>query len=815
MIAGVAISKATYAMDKPFSYRVPENLFLSPGQRVTVPFGNGNVRTEGIVLSLSPGENGELKEVEGVLEEEPLLTPYQLRLAAFLRERYFCTFYDAVRAMLPAGFWFKEKQTISLTQDRSWETASIRKEGAMKVLTFLRDRGGECQLPQLSQVVPEEESRRDILTYLARKKWIRAEKEFLQKGGDKLERIAALAVSSEEAMAFARSRSKGAAMQKSVMELMCSVGAASVKDICYYTGASTATVNRLEKLGYLRFTQRQILRCREIRPAQVQKPLVLNEEQQRCFRGLASQMSRENPGVALLYGVTGSGKTSVYIKAIHSVLEQGKAAVLLVPEIALTPQLLSLMAAWFGDQVAVLHSSLSAGERFDQWKRVREGAARVVVGTRSAVFAPCPNLGLIILDEEQEHSYKSENAPRYSAKEVAIWRGYKEKALVLLGSATPSIESMYRAKEGEYTLYRLKNRFNGRPLPEVEIVDLRQELKMGNGYSLSYPLREAIHDTCAAGRQTILLLNRRGNARALVCVDCRQAPECPRCCARLTFHSANNRLMCHYCGFSQPAPSRCPKCGGPLKTVGVGTQKAQQELAELFPDVTVARMDADTVSAANPHEAILERFRSGEEQILLGTQMVAKGLDLPNVTLVGALDADLSLYSGSFRAAETTFNMLTQVVGRAGRGEHAGRALIQTLTPGNTVIQLAAKQDYDGFYDLEIGLRRVQNLPPFGDQAIAAFQGEEESQVLLGARKFRDSLLELANNPRWGLGQFICLGPAPSPVPKVNYHYRYRLTILGNMTKELRAALGYLLRSFGKDSKMRGVSAFLDINGFE
>ena len=815
MIAGVAISKATYAMDKPYSYRVPENLPLLPGQRVTVPFGNGNVRTEGIVLSLTPGENRELKEVEGVLEEEPLLTPYQLRLAAFLRERYFCTFYDAVRAMLPAGFWFKEKQTISLTQDRSWETASIRKEGAMKILTFLRDWGGECQLPQLSQVVPEEETRRDILTYLARKKWIRAEKEFLQKGGDKLERIAVLAVSSEEAMAFARSRTKAAAMQKSVMELMCSVGVASVKDICYYTGASTATVNRLEKLGYLRFTQRQILRCREIKPAQVQKPLVLNEEQQRCFEGLTSQMSRENPGVALLYGVTGSGKTSVYIEAIHSVLEQGKAAVLLVPEIALTPQLLGLMAAWFGDQVAVLHSSLSAGERFDQWKRVREGKARVVVGTRSAVFAPCPNLGLIILDEEQEHSYKSENAPRYSAKEVAIWRGYKEKALVLLGSATPSIESMYRAKEGEYTLYRLKNRFNGRPLPEVEIVDLRQELKMGNGYSLSYPLREAIHDTCAAGRQTILLLNRRGNARALVCVDCRQAPECPRCSARLTFHSANNRLMCHYCGFSQPAPSRCPKCGGPLKAVGVGTQKAQQELAELFPDVTVARMDADTVSAANPHEVILERFRSGEEQILLGTQMVAKGLDLPNVTLVGALDADLSLYSGSFRAAETTFNMLTQVVGRAGRGEHAGRALIQTLTPGNTVIQLAAKQDYDGFYDLEIGLRRVQNLPPFGDQAIVAFQGEEESQVLLGARKFRDSLLELAHNPQWGLGRFTCLGPAPSPVPKVNYHYRYRLTILGNMTKELRSALSYLLRSFGKDSKMRGVSAFLDINGFE
>ena len=813
MIAGIAIASATFAMDKPFSYRVPEELSLSLGQRVKVPFGKGNVRTEGIVLSLTQGEEEGLKNVEGVLDEEPLLTPYQLRMAAFLRERYFCTFYDAVRAMLPAGFWFRQKENICLTEDRSWEAAAIRKEGAREVLQFLQDRGGQCTAANLSGVLPEEEQRTQVLAYLSRKKWLRAEKEYLKKGGDKLERIAVLAAPVEAALDYARSRPKGSAMQKSVLELMCSVGAASVKDICYYTGASTATVNRLEALGYLQFTQRQVLRCREIKPAPVEKPLVLNGEQESCFRGLSDQLSRETPGVALLYGVTGSGKTSVYIKTIGSVLSQGKAAVLLVPEIALTPQLLGLMAAWFGDQVAVLHSSLSAGERFDQWKRVKEGKARVVVGTRSAVFAPCPNLGLVILDEEQEHSYKSENSPRYSAKEVAIWRGYKEKALVLLGSATPSIESMYRARQGEYTLYQLKNRFNGKALPEVEIVDLRQELKMGNGYSLSYPLRQAIHDTCAAGKQTILLLNRRGNARALVCVDCRQAPECPRCSARLTYHSANNRLMCHYCGFSQPVPQRCPKCGGPLKTLGVGTQKAQQELNELFPDVTVARMDADTVSAANPHEVILDRFRRGEEQVLLGTQMVAKGLDLPNVTLVGALDADLSLYSGSFRAAETTFNMLTQVVGRAGRGDCEGRALIQTLTPNNAIIQLAARQDYDSFYELEIGLRRVQDLPPFGDQILVAFQGEQEQQVLLGAMKFRDSLLELQRS--WALGPLTVLGPAPSPVPKVNYRYRYRLTVLGKMTKELRSGLSYLLRSFGKDSKMRGVTAFIDVNGFE
>ena len=396
-----------------------------------------------------------------------------------------------------------------------------------------------------------------------------------------------------------------------------------------------------------------------------------------------------------------------------------------------------------------------------------------------------------------------------------MWRGVKEKALVLLGSATPSVESMYRAKQGDYSLYRLTRRYNGRSLPEVEVVDMRQELKLGNGYSLSYPLRQAIHDTCAAGKQTILLLNRRGNSRALVCVDCREAPECPRCSSRLTYHSANNRLMCHYCGFSQPVPERCPRCGGPMKPIGTGTQKVQQELCELFPDVPVARMDADTVSAANPHEAILDRFRQGEEQILLGTQMVAKGLDLPNVTLVGAVDADLSLYTGSFRAAETTFQMLTQVVGRAGRGACSGRAVIQTMVPGHAVIQLAKAQDYDGFYDLEIRLRQVQHFPPFGDCVTVAFQGEEEHRVLMGATKFRDSLLALAREKDWNLGAIRCLGPAPSPVPKVNYHYRYRLTLNCVLTKQMRAALAFLLRSFGKDSKMRGVTAFIDTNGFD
>ena len=374
---------------------------------------------------------------------------------------------------------------------------------------------------------------------------------------------------------------------------------------------------------------------------------------------------------------------------------------------------------------------------------------------------------------------------------------------------------MYRAQSGLYRLYTLKNRFGGRKLPTVEIVDMRQELKMGNDLSLSLPLREAILDTWKAGKQTILLLNRRGNSRCLVCVDCRESPECPRCSVRLTYHSANHRLMCHYCGYSQPVPDRCPKCGGPIKTIGTGTQKVQQELAMLLPEMETIRMDADTVSAVNTHEKILDRFREEKIPVLIGTQMVAKGLNLPDVTLVGVLDADLSLYTGGYRAGETTFNMLTQVVGRAGRGDAPGRAMIQTLVPEHQIIRLAARQDYDGFYALELGLRRVQNAPPFGDFTLITFIGEDEGAVMRGAVKMRDSIRTCLRQPEYAGEECTVLGPAPCPVPKINYHFRYRLTLHGKMTKNLRLLLAFLLRQFGRDGGNRGVSAFADINGYE
>ena len=814
MIAKIAVSAANFAIDKPYSYRIPDDLTVRPGQRVQLPFGRSNKRTEGIVLAVESGEESKLKPIDCCLDEEPLLTDRQLRLAAFLRERYFCTFYDAIRCMLPAGLWFRTKNTFSLTEDRSWQEKTIRKEHAFEILTLLANLGGQAEESALRNLIPEEEVLHDVLSYLLRKKWIASQTDFQRKTGDKTEKIATLASTPEEAMEFAAHRPKSAAMQKQVLELLCSLGSVAVKELCYFTGASMATVNRLEKLGYLTLTQRPVLRCREIKPAKLNGPLVLSRNQQECFFGLQCQMHSENPGVALLYGVTGSGKTSVYLKLIEKCLESGKSAMLLVPEIALTPQLLGLLAACFGDKVAVLHSSLSSGERYDQWKRVRSGEAAVVVGTRSAVFAPCTP-GLIILDEEQEHSYKSENSPRYNAKEVAIWRGAKENALVLLGSATPSIESMYRAKSGAYRLYTLKERYNGKPLPEVDIVDMREEMKLGNDLSLSVPLRHAMMDAKEAGKQTILLLNRRGNSRALVCVDCRETPECPRCSVRLTYHSANNRLMCHYCGFSQVAASRCPSCGGPMKTIGTGTQKVQEELEFLFPDWENLRMDTDTVNAVNTHEKILDRFQQEKIPVLIGTQMVAKGLNLPDVTLVGVLDADLSLYTGGYRAGETTFNMLTQVVGRAGRGDAPGRAVVQTLVPEHQVIKLAAQQDYDGFYDLEVNLRRVQNVPPFGDVAVITVTGEEETAVLRGAAKLRDSLNACLRQPSYQ--QEICtvLGPAPCAISKINYNFRYQLTLRCRMTKNLRLLLAHLLREFSKDKANRGVNAFIDINGYD
>lgn len=812
MIASIAVSAASFAMDKPFSYRSPRGVTILPGMRVSVPFGPGNRLTEGVILRVEEGDGADLKVISDVLDEEPVLNETMLRLAAFIRQRYFCTFYDAVRAMLPAGLWFRDREVYAVV-DASADHAEIakRKPEAVALMNRILEMGGSAEFQKLKDRFPDEETLRAALRYLIGKKLLCVKTTFQRKTGDKTERLFTLACSTESALSFAEKKSRSAPLQAEVLRFLTTAGSTSAREVQYFTGASAATLHRLESLGLIRASEREIYRQVRIGEVEPAAPMQLNAAQQDVYKSLIDQLDAPKKP-ALLYGVTGSGKTAVYLNLIRACLEKGKSAMLLVPEIALTPQLMRLVSSHFGGRAAMLHSSLRIGERYDEWKRVRSGEAKVVIGTRSAVFAPAQDLGLIILDEEQEHTYKSQNAPRYHAREVAIWRGAKEKALVLLGSATPSIESMYRAKSGEYDLYRLVERYNQHALPAVELADMRQELKNGNGGTVSRRLLQELQSRAEKGEQAILFLNRRGNSRFVVCVDCGDVPQCPRCSVSLTYHSANRRLMCHYCGYSEPVKETCPVCGGHRKPVGAGTQRVEQELSKLLPESKLLRMDADTVTAANNHDAILQRFRNEKIPILLGTQMVAKGLDFPNVTLVGVLDADLSLYVDHFRAAETTFSMITQVVGRAGRGGVEGSALIQTMTPENKILKLAASQDYDGFYEMEIRIRELRNFPPFSSLIRVSFFGDEERHVSAGAAIFRRWLEQ--SLPTCGQ-QVAVLGPSPAPIVKVNNRYHYQLTLNGKNTPELRKILSHLLREFGRNKSTRDIGAFADADPYE
>ena len=811
MIAQIAVSAAIYAIDKPYSYWVPPQLSVAPGMRVLVPFSQGNRRVEGVVLAVTDGEETGLKSVAAVLDETPVLSESLLHLAAFLRERYFCTFYDAVKAMLPAGLWFsvQEEWTLEVPVDEAKVAKSHR--DALAILQAAADRGGVIRAQELRQAVDPALLER-YLPYLQNKHYLRSNRTFDRRVRDKSEEIASLAVPWEEAVQYAQSKARSAPMQREVLTLLAQLGSVSAKELCYFTGATMATVRRLERLGFLSLSLRPVFRTPLPPPGDPVPLPVLNEAQDAAYTGLAALQDREKPGAALLYGVTGSGKTSVYVRLIARTLEQGRSAVLLVPEIALTPQLIATLVGYFGKTVAVLHSGLRVTERYDEWRRIRQGGARVVIGTRSAVFAPVQQLGLLIVDEEQEHSYKSENSPRYHAREAALYRGAKEGALVLLGSATPSVETMYLARQGTYALFTLGQRFHGGALPEVRIVDLKEELRRGNGTSISLPLQEALRETMDQGRQSILFLNRRGAGQYRICVQCGAVPTCPRCSVSLTYHAANHRLLCHYCGYSEPVQDRCPQCGGMVKTMGVGTQRIEAELRTLFPDREILRMDADTVSATNTHEDILSRFEREKIPILVGTQMVTKGLNFENVTLVGVIDADLSLYVNHFRAAETTFSLLTQVVGRAGRGQHQGRALIQTMSPQHRVIELAARQDYDAFFSMELSLRQLRGLPPFRDLFTVTFLSRIEGWAVSGAARFRAMVLR--QSPGWGTALTV-LGPSPAPVVKVNNTFRYRLVLQTSGSRPLRRHLAAVLKAFLQDRANRGVTAYVDINSYE
>ncbi|MCL2343884.1 MAG: primosomal protein N' [Firmicutes bacterium] len=774
-IAKVAVSAAPYWVDRPFDYSVPENLLEEcvPGVRVVVPFGRGNRRSEGFVLRVSPENpklnipfplrfpssggvagavpapdgvvnDGEaagglarpLKAIEQVLDRVPVAGEEQLKLALWMRERFFCTVYSALKAMLPAGLWFDSR-------------------GVRRV-------------------------------------------------GDKTVKMIELSVSAEEALALAEQKRKSAPMMAELLRVLCSAGRISVPELRYFTGAGAQSVNTLVKNGLAAVDEKEVYRRPVVSVGGAPLP-ELTPAQARVFDGLTALADGRQAKAALLLGVTGSGKTTVYLHLIDRLCKAGKSAILLVPEIALTPQMIETFSAHFGDGVAVLHSSLAVGERLDEWKRIKSGAARVVVGTRSAVFAPVADLGAIIIDEEQEDTYRSENDPRYHARDVAKFRCARGSALLLLGSATPSVESRYAAESGKYAFFTLPARFNGQALPAVEIVDMKRELRAENKGSVSGILREELQKNLDNGEQSILFINRRGASKLVTCIDCGYTYRCPRCSVNLTYHSVNRRLLCHYCGFSRAPDRVCPECGGSLSFVGDGTQRVVEELSGLFPGVPVLRMDTDTVAPAGSHNALLSKFRAESIPILVGTQMVTKGLNFENVTLVGVLNADQSLYAGNYRSAERTFSLITQVVGRSGRGERLGRAVIQTFTPQNQVILQAAVQDYESFYAAEIALRKLQSSPPFFELYAVNASGPDEHVVLKCCHAAKQ-LLERALSG----GEAAVLGPAPLAVVKVSDRYRYRVMISSKNGRRVREALPGAVEQLNTDKAFRGVSVYAE-----
>jgi len=742
-IAKIAVSAATYWVDRPYDYLIPEEMLgkMQVGCRVQVPFGRGNRKVDGLVLALSEHSDYENpKQISRLLDDKPVLTEQQIKLALFMRDRFFCTVYEAAKAMLPAGLWFDA-------------------EGERKVR-------------------------------------------------DKTIEMARLCIPAEDATVIAANKRYRSKQQANLLDLLCSFEQLPSRELLNFTAASRPSLKALCKEGIVELYRQEVYRRPEIHVGETETPPALNDEQQRAFEGISKLATKGEAAAALLFGVTGSGKTMVYIHLIQQQLKLGKTAIMLVPEIALTPQMLHTFSSYFGNDVAILHSSLSTGERYDEWKRIKSGEARVVLGTRSAVFAPTEDLGIIIIDEEQEETYKSENTPRYDAREIAKYRCVKASCLLLFGSATPDVSTMYHARSGRYSYFGLSSRFNDMNLPAVEIVDMKKELKSGNGGDISRYLRDELRKNIENGEQSILFINRRGAHKLISCGECGYTYKCPNCSVSLTYHSANRRLMCHYCGYSARVDDACPECGGILNYIGTGTQRVEEQLHELFPDTQVLRMDMDTVTKHGSHEQILEKFRKEKIPILVGTQMVTKGLNFEDVTLVGVISADQSLYAGNYKAGERTFSLITQVVGRSGRGEKPGRAVIQTFTPENETILQAARQNYEDFYLAEIELRKLQNAPPFVDILSLTASGIDEDAVYNTCRYIHSSL---KRNTALR-GDVTVLGPVPLAVVKVNNRYRYRVNICCRADAEIRRQISALISECNSDKRFKGVSVYADID---
>lgn len=801
-VAAVAIEKTAYHFDKLFSYSIPVHMAQSirPGCRVTVPFGAGNQKRQGMVFEVeTETELEKIKPICEQLDKEPLLTEEMLKMAQWMKENYYCTLFEAVRLMLPTGININIVRSYKLRKETDEELT----ENEKLIYKTLRDCETAVSFDKLIDIIGAEGER--AIESLHRKGIIERTDEAVRRMGDATVKMVRLTENAAEA--------KLTSKQQCVVQLLETAGSASVKEVCYFTGVTSAVVDRLVRNGYAEYFENEVYRnpYEDAEKSENDRPIELSEEQNKAFETLMNEYRSGKPKPTLLYGVTGSGKTSVFMKVIDSVMESGKGIIVMVPEIALTPQTLSKFHSHYGKKCAVFHSGLSLGQRMDEWKRVKNGDAQIVIGTRSAVFAPFKELGLIIIDEEQEYTYKSEQSPRYHARDVARFRCGYNKALLILSSATPSIESYYAAiKTGAYTLAPLRKRYGTAVLPGVDVVDISQS-RTSEGI-ISNELYEALRENLENGKQSILLHNRRGYNTFVSCRSCGHVLMCENCSVSMTYHSDNGRLMCHYCGMSVPFTDKCPDCGAhQLRYAGLGTQKVIEEVEKLFPDARILRMDADTTMTRFSHEEKLGSFGSHEYDIMIGTQMVAKGLDFEKVTLVGVLMADLDLYSDDFRSMERGFSLLTQVVGRSGRGKNAGRAIIQTLKPDNPVIPLAAQQDYDKFFESEIIMRKTMLYPPFADICLVGFVGLSEAQVKGSAFRFFRMLKDKATDEYSDVPLRV-LGPTSASIGKVNKKFRYKIILKCRNNARFRSMMSEMLREFGADRENDGVTVWADIN---
>ncbi|MBQ8388387.1 MAG: primosomal protein N' [Clostridia bacterium] len=818
--AGVYILDVPYHIDKIYDYYIPAELVgeIYPGQFVMLPFGNSNRKVVGVVCELREhGQEIKAKPIFSICSSRVALSAEMLELCAFLKERTLCTFGDAVRAVVPPSSVAKTVKSYFVT-DREFTPDSSLTNDILMVYEFIRSRE---RVREESLVMHFGERARDALRRLKTAGFV-AEEATLKEGiGEKFEKIYSLAVSHEEARAVLEGKTVAAMKRKLTSEpQLCAVrtlldGEKSEKELSEL-GTTAAQLKTLCDRGLLKLEKRQVFRNPYDVPVQKRKEFIPNDEQRVAIDTLTELIRDGKPHGALLYGVTGSGKTGVMMEMIDRVTAMGRGAILMLPEIALTPQLLGIFCARYGNRVAVFHSGLSAGERNDSYARVKSGKADIAIGTRSVIFAPMDNIGIIVIDEEQEHTYKSDMNPKYHARDVARFRCAKHGALMLLASATPSVESYKKAKDGVYTLVKLTKRHGSARLPEVTIHDMRTEAQTGNTTPIGGTLADQLVKTHERGEQSVLFLNRRGYNNYASCVDCGTAIKCDRCSVAMTYHTHgkaydDGELVCHWCGRRIPMVKTCPECGGNhITRLGYGTQRVERELEILMPDARVIRLDADSTGEKFAMDDLLGRFRRGEADVMLGTQMVTKGHDFPKVTLVGVLLADMSLYLDDYRANERTFAMLTQVIGRAGRADREGHAVIQTNNPDNDIIRLACAQDYDSFYENEIRLRKLLTFPPFCDIVLTTLSHHDERE-LASASTLLANMLKEAVSGEFSDVPLVVFGPFEAPVFKVDGKYRMRMVIKCVLNARSREMFSTILTKYGSGSAKKPILS-IDFN---